>query len=247
MRYKVIGYNEIENDILKKKIIEKGHEVVDDDFDIVIPLGGDGTFLSAINSCGLEKPFLPINAGTLGFMASYEAGDIYFDNIDLNQIDYNDITEFNLMNATINNKEFIVVNEVRITNREVTSKFKLTINHETLDVRASGLEIITAIGSTGWGRANGGAIINPGKELYQINSIFPLSNRLNRNLNGPIVLDYNDKVDLSCADCLDVVIDGTLIEVCNIESVDIKKSEKKLKIINSKMHNYYELLQKKIF
>ena len=51
-------------------------QVVDQGFDLVITLGGDGTVLRAAHLCAPhEIPILPINMGSLGFLIELEPED----------------------------------------------------------------------------------------------------------------------------------------------------------------------------
>ena len=65
--------------IIKNKLLNNGFEIVDNNYDLIIALGGDGTFLRMINDNKFNSNiyYVGINLGTLGF-----SQDINTDNID---------------------------------------------------------------------------------------------------------------------------------------------------------------------
>ena len=72
-KFKMVGLE------LKNKLINLGYIIVDDDCDLGIAIGGDGTFLNMVRKCCFNEDiyYIGVNTGTLGF-----AQDIYPDNID---------------------------------------------------------------------------------------------------------------------------------------------------------------------
>lgn len=214
---------------------------VDHDPDIVISLGGDGTFLKAVHEYGLDTCYLPINCGTLGFFSSYD-----IDNFDIKNIDFNHISEYIIPEVNVNNNSFFFINEVRIINHLTTSNFTLKINNTDLDYRASGIEIVAPFGTTGCSRANMGPIIAPSKQLYSIKAILGVNNSKYKTLDNPIILDYSDDMKLLSDSKNNVTIDGIDYGVDDNIELSIKICDKKLKIIESNLNNYYKLIKEKI-
>lgn len=210
---------------------------VDQNAKIVVCLGGDGTFLKAIHHFGLDYSYLPINYGSLGFFTSYNQ-----QNFDPNLVDYNNISHFRLPQINFDNQSLFFVNEVRLTNPINTSSYILNINNQILDYRASGMEIVAPFGTTGCSRANMGPIISPNKELYSIKAILPVNNKIYTTLENPIICDYNDTIHLVSKTTNDLLIDGIDYGMVSNLDVSVSLSDKTLKIVDTKLNNYYNVL-----
>ena len=53
-----------------KCFVEQGYVIDDEDYDLAVAVGGDGTFLSMVESCNFDEDviYVGINVGTLGFL-----------------------------------------------------------------------------------------------------------------------------------------------------------------------------------
>lgn len=65
---------------LKVKLLKKGYILDNQNYDLAIAIGGDGSFLRMVKDCNFNSEiyYIGINVGTLGF-----AQEIYPENIDL--------------------------------------------------------------------------------------------------------------------------------------------------------------------
>lgn len=210
---------------------------VDQNAKIVVCLGGDGTFLKAIHHFGLDYSYLPINYGSLGFFTSYNQ-----QNFDPNLVDYNNVSQFRLPQINIDNQSLFFVNEVRLTNSINTSSYTLNINNQQLKYRASGMEIVAPFGTTGCSRANMGPIISPDKKLYSIKAILPVNNKIYSTLENPIICDYHDQIHLVSMTSNELVIDGIDYGMVSNIDLNVSLSNNTLKIIDSKLNKYYQVL-----
>lgn len=210
---------------------------IDQNAKIVVCLGGDGTFLKAIHHFGLDYSYLPINYGSLGFFTSYNQ-----QNFDPNLVDYNNVSQFRLPQINIDNQSLFFVNEVRLTNSINTSSYTLNINNQQLKYRASGMEIVAPFGTTGCSRANMGPIISPDKKLYSIKAILPVNNKIYSTLENPIICDYQDQIHLVSTTSNELVIDGIDYGMVSNIDLNVSLSNNTLKIIDSKLNKYYQVL-----
>ena len=65
-------------EITKMKLVDNGFELVDDNFDLGIAIGGDGSFLRMVKKCNFNSNILyvGINSGTLGFAQEVSVEEI---------------------------------------------------------------------------------------------------------------------------------------------------------------------------
>lgn len=138
------------------------------DADVVISMGGDGTFLEAAHRVGCKGiPILGINMGRLGFLADISPDDI---EESIEGI-YNG--HFAVEERVVIGLEYskgtpvgypYALNEVAVLKRDNASmiSIRVDVNGEYMATyQADGLIVNTPTGSTGYALSNGGPVIQP--------------------------------------------------------------------------------------
>lgn len=159
-------------------------------FDCVLSLGGDGTFLETLTYVGeKEIPIMGINTGRLGFLAPISRDSINeaLSKLINGQFEYE---ERSLVSLTTENDLFdgknFALNEFAIIRKDTSSMvvIKCFINGDYLATYwADGLMVATPTGSTGYSLSCGGPIIMPQSGNFIITPVSP------HNLNvRPLVL-----------------------------------------------------------
>jgi len=220
--------------------------------DIVITVGGDGTFIkSAKEAAEKNKPLLCINAGKLAYLAGLEnnefllLGDVVKGNFK---------TEKRMMlSATIIDKNGKILYHSNCLNDAVVSRsgniriMKLSINCNNaplMDYSADGVIVSTPTGSTAYSLSAGGPVIEPQIESMLItpvccHSFFSRSVVLRPDSVLEIAHDNSGEAVLSCDGEEAVLIpDGAIvkIETSNIKAEFIKvKNDTFIDILNRKM------------
>lgn len=215
----------------------------------LISMGGDGTLLRIAHQYSdLNAPILGINLGHLGFMADVPIPDIFPSLTDLLQGHYS-IDERLVLEVSKGKKEILhSVNDIVIHRAQNYSLIELAISVDGTYVNtfvADGIILSTPTGSTAYNLAAGGPIISPLLEGLVVTPICPhtISNR-------PIVLPTDQKIEikyLSHYNPIDVRADG--LDAFSLESgetVVIKKSKKKFRLVNLKRHDYFSTLRTKL-
>lgn len=163
--------------ILKKHRIEAQFVYRADHFneknaDLIISLGGDGTFLEAARSTHC-KPILGIKSspiGSVGMFCGVEMGQFekVLEKIKLDQAPF---VQLHRLKLTIDGKSISlpVLNDILIThaNPAAMSRFLVVYNHKTEDICSSGLWVSPPAGSTGGIRSGGGKILPLEKKCFQ--------------------------------------------------------------------------------
>ena len=223
------------------------------EIDLLIVLGGDGTFLSAARRiAGKDIPVLGVNLGSLGFLTEVTLDELYSS---LEQIFHNGFLEDSrqtltsfVMRGTDRHAQPTVLNDITLHKGSLSKLINLdiTINNQFVtSIRADGLIVSSATGSTGYSLSSGGPIVHPSVEAMLLTPISPhmLTNR-------PIVVPSMAEVlvTLKTHDVGPVVMfDGQ--EVFNLiegDVVHVTASEKRLRMIRSPNRNYYQVLRKKL-
>ena len=155
-----------------------------DDFtaDVVISLGGDGTFLKAASRVGRKGiPILGINTGRLGFLADISPNEMEeaFDEIYANHYK---VEERSVLQLTCDNESLMrdpyALNEIAVLKHDSSSMISIhtSINGAHLATyQADGLIIATPTGSTAYSLSVGGPIMVPHSKTFAITPVAPHS------------------------------------------------------------------------
>lgn len=165
--------------------------------DLVISVGGDGTFLEAFHNYvhRLESTaFIGIHTGHLGFYADWVPEEVEKLIIEIAKTPYQ-IVEYPLLEVTIRShtggKEdcFLALNESTIKTSEGSVVFDVQIKGEHFETfRGDGLCISTPSGSTAYNKALSGAIIHPSLDTIQVTEMASINNRVFRTIGSPLIL-----------------------------------------------------------
>ncbi len=225
--------------------------------DMIIAVGGDGTFLRA-SKYTFKKgiPIMGINAGNLGFLTVVETCDMYkaIDKIleDKYKIEERMLIEgrFYRNNKMVENMGIpgFALNEFAI-NRSMIGKiirFTIVVNGISIkEFAADGLIISTPTGSTAYSLSAGGPIVEPKSKVIIITPICP-----HTLLNRSIILDPDNKIEIkinSRNDKDSISIDGKVLSL-NIKKdyvLKVKKSKLKLKFITFNENIFFKVFREK--
>lgn len=247
------------NMLYEKQLVKKDYKTfpantaLDNSFEMLISIGGDGTILRAaafVRNSGV--PLLGINAGRLGFLAKVQK-----ENIDIllqYVIDQNYTTsERTLLGLTADpkNEAFeelnFAMNEVTVSRKDTTSMITVEtyLNNEYLNSYwADGLIISTPTGSTGYSLSCGGPILTPDVKSLVITPIAP------HNLTArPLVIPDDTEITLRVTGREDqylVSLDSRISSVKNESILKIKKTDYKIKMVEIPGETFLKTLRNKL-
>ena len=226
---------------------------IDEELDLIIVLGGDGTILGVARDRNdkYNYPILGVNIGNLGFLASIE-----IDNLDyaLKKIKNNEfiIQERILLECESNIEGNFEVNKALndiVIARGTLSrmmKFKVFIDDKLYyTFKGDGLIISTPTGSTAYSFSAGGPFVYPDMDVITITPICPHTKSMQ-----PIVLNSKSKIEIkadSYSEEIYLTFDGQK-SLKNIDKsiIKIKKAKENAKILLLDDYDYFKVLRKKI-
>ena len=225
---------------------------LDDSFDLMISVGGDGTILRAITHVkDLDIPIVGINTGRLGFLATIKRDDIIGALDQIFEGKYR-ISKRSVLSVTTNQKESnfeldFALNEVTVSRKNTTSMISIEtwLDDEYLNSYwADGLIISTPTGSTGYSMRCGGPVIMPESDSLVITPIAP------HNLNArPLVISAKHKIRLNVSgrehEYL-VSLDSRINSLDNSIGITIKKAAFDIKMIELEAGTFIQTLRKKL-
>ncbi len=173
--------SEAEIDPLTTKVVSLKSDEEKKPLDIVLSLGGDGTFLETVSKVGAtEKPILGVNFGRLGFLTSIQPNEIKPAIQKLLKKQYK-LDERTMLHADSDIELFesgtnFALNEIAISKTDTSSMIIIHayINGEFLNSYwADGLMVASATGSTGYSLSCGGPLVMPHSDNFIITPICP--------------------------------------------------------------------------
>lgn len=231
--------------------------LIPNDVDCIMVLGGDGTLIQAARDIATKGiPLVGINLGTLGYLAEIEINNIYpaLDKLMKNEYVlekrlmikgevYKDGTSW-IKNRALND---IVINR---DGRLRLVKYDIYVNDEYLSsYSADGIIISTPTGSTGYNLSAGGPIVDPKADILTVTPI--CSHTIN---SRSIVLSANDKVAVKIGpgrkteiENVVATFDGdTNIKMDTGDYIEITRSTKNTQIIKLSNVSFLEALRDKM-
>ena len=145
--------------------------------DILVALGGDGTFLQTLQRSSV--PLLPVNAGTVGFLAEVDGDDpLAFDGALERMLRGAYFLEERMRIATQIGSVHLAdaTNEVVVHTAQVAKMrhFEIAIDRKPVGrLRADGIIVATPTGSTSYAMSANGPVIEPTLEAMVITALAP--------------------------------------------------------------------------
>ena len=222
--------------------------------DVLIAVGGDGTFLAAARlASGCKIPLIGINLGRLGFLVDISPDELETKLNAILQGHYRKEKRFLLRTKIIRDTHVIheetAVNEV-VVHRWVTPsmiELKTAIDGVYLNTqRSDGLIISTPTGSTAYSLSAGGPIIHPALDALLLVPLNPhtLTNRpIVINASAEIEINFiTTKVVNAQVTCDHIAIPDVLIS----DTILIKKDPNPITILHPENHDFFHTLRDKL-
>lgn len=220
--------------------------------EVLVSMGGDGTFLSAarlVGSC--ETKLLGINLGSLGFLTQQTPKHLEATLDAIVAGDY-EVEDRMVLKAAIAGRDKLpcksALNDIVLDNGPVSRVVEISLRINGEDVVhyiADGLIISTPTGSTAYNLAVGGPIVNPRMDAMIVAPISPFS-----LATRPMIISGGDQLQLrvkSSNQNAVLTLDGQVhIEIDDEEEVEIRAADFRSKFIVFPQNSYYKLLKSKL-
>lgn len=232
-------------------------QLLTEDVEGILVLGGDGTLLRAARELADRKiPFLGINLGHLGYLAEIEKQSIQAALEKLIADEYT-VEERMMLSGSVyvdgaKTEHDVALNDIvlnRFGNLRVVN-YDIYVNDQYLNsFTADGIIVSTPTGSTGYSLSAGGPIISPTASLLMLTPICP------HTLNSrSIVFSGEDRIRIQIGEGrrggLDeacVTFDGdTCVHMKTGDYVEIQKSTEVTRILKINQVSFLEVLRNKL-
>ena len=228
-------------------------EDLTEDTELVISIGGDGSFLRASREMNFpDIPYFCVNTGHLGFFAEILPNEDQIDYFIESYLkgDYK-INEFDLLEASIIGNDFTIeetaVNEIVVRgNRSRTVHLNLFVNGNYMETfSGDGLILSTSTGSTAYNYSAGGSIVDNRLNTIQITPISAISTNAFRSFTSSIILPAEDteisifpeyKFDQSVL----IVVDGEETKYNDVIKIQTRNNGKKIKLMRLSDYEFWD-------
>jgi NAD+ kinase len=181
---------------------------VDQDVELCVVLGGDGTILRALQHyAGSGVPVFAINFGEIGFLATVEPQDIR-DGFRRALAGDFELLRLPAIGLELGGITHMAINDVAIHRKvgERVAEIAYALDGEEAgSVRCDGLVVATPAGSTGYNLANGGPVMAWGVEGFVVSFIAPHSMTARALVVAP---DDRLTIHNRSREPLDIAVDG---------------------------------------
>ncbi len=222
--------------------------------DLVIAIGGDGTFLAATRAIvKYDIPLVGINLGRLGFLVDISPEQIHFKLNSILQGNYLEEQRYLLHAKIVRNQQTIhqemAVNEVVVHRWMTPSMIEIVTHIDNVYLnsqRSDGLIISTPTGSTAYSLSAGGPIIHPALNALVLVPLSPhtLSNR-------PIVINDSSEIEISFCQTKQIkaLVSCDHLEIPDVlisDKIVIKKYPVPIRILHPEDHDFFHTLREKL-
>ncbi|QED48939.1 NAD kinase [Cytobacillus dafuensis] len=220
---------------------------------IIVSIGGDGTFLQAVRKTGFRDDCLYAGISTLGSLSMY--CDFHIDNTDKmieamtnEQIE---VRRYPTIEVTIDDQtSFYCLNEFSIRSA-IIKTFVLDVLIDDLHFetfRGDGMVVATPTGSTAYNKSLRGSIVDPLLPCLQVSEMASLNNNRYRTLGSSFILSGERKLTLEVVqdgnDHPTMGMDNEALSIQHVEKIDIKLSDKKIKTVKLKDNSFWEKVKR---
>ncbi len=245
-----IMYNDnskIQARILRNKLLSNGFNLVDNLADLVIIIGGDGTFLKSIRKLNYSSfpLYIGVNCGNLGYLQDISCAQIdkiiTFLKENENNISNDKISKFSIAKISYLNRDKIItdnaINELQVVGKKYR-KIEFELN-DTIEFKekvvSSGIVFATPLGSTAYNKSLGGPILCEGIDAICATLFAPIQNNRTKDYitNSLVGKKFGLKI-LSNLDDIEIFIDGQQVDIDlkNLNEISIEIDTKKLYKLN---------------
>ena len=239
---------------LQRELSKYNFEITNNDYELAISIGGDGSFLRMIrdNNFNDNIYYIGVNSGTLGFLQEIDIENtmnfvkrLYNEDYKIEELSF----EENIIYTDNYEYKYHSLNEIVIRKSDFSIfKSKIFIDNELLEnFSGDGLLVSTSTGSTAYNMSFNGPIIYNSLDTLVLTPIAPLNNKVYSSLANPLIVPSDKEITIIPNDQkLFFMIDGKIKKLDNISKIKIKISQKKIKCLRMNEFHFIKIVNSKI-
>lgn len=227
-----------------------------DDADLLVVVGGDGTFIEAIHKFDFpQMPIIGINTGHLGFFQEImpDRLDDFIYNYTSGRYSVQSLSTVQI-HIKAGGEEFTHtgLNEVVISSSASYSvHLNISIGGSFIErFSGDGILVSTPAGSTAYNYSLGGSIVDPRINLLQVTPIAPMNTTAYRSFTSSILLPSDLTLgavpDISAKPTgIKIVVDGYTYEYDRVEEMTVSFSDIKVNLMRFASYDFWRKVKSK--
>lgn len=235
---------------LNAKLLAAGVVITPKDPNLVITIGGDGTFLSTFHKFAQQLDqvqFVGIHTGHLGFYTDWKDSEVA-ELVEQILQGPQQVVTYPLLKVRIQytngcHRQFLALNESQLKRVSQTMRADILIDDQLFErFRGDGITVSTPTGSTAYAKSIGGAIINPNLEVMQFNEVAPINNRVYRTVNAPLILPKGQVITVLPQMATDYVltVDNLAYDKNLVAKTQYQIADEKIQIASYRTKNFWQ-------
>lgn len=242
--------------LVEKKLESCGFVIDDEDFDLAIAIGGDGSFLRTVKMANFDSDviYVGINSGTLGFLQEIKIDEIE-QFIEELKNGYFKVEKVGIQETTVDYEDgqsrFFSLNEIVVRDRDLkTLKADVSVDGDLLErYIGDGLLVATSVGSTAHNLSYGGSVVFNTFATLQLTPIAPINSKVYRSLINSIIIPDKKVIEIVPSDRVGdvaITVDGETHFYKNVHSIKTVLAERKIKCMRLRHYNFPQKINEKL-
>ncbi|MRX71723.1 NAD kinase [Bacillus lacus] len=229
-------------------VVEDHHQA-----NIIVSIGGDGTFLQAVRQSNFRDDCLYVGVTTKGNVSLY--CDFSIDDtgkmIEAMMEEQIEVRRYPVLTVTADHgTSFQCLNECSIRS-SIIKTFAMDVYIDDLHFetfRGDGMIVATPTGSTAYSKSVNGAVVDPMLDCLQVSELASLNNNEYRTLGSSFILSGERKLTLKIIqdgnDYPVIGMDNEALSIRHVEKLEISLSGKKIKTVKLKDNSFWEKVKR---
>ncbi|WP_419884242.1 NAD kinase [Peribacillus sp. B-H-3] len=220
---------------------------------IILSVGGDGTFLQAVRKTGFREDCLYAGISTGGNLNMY--CDFLLDDtskmIDSMTQEQIEVRRYPTIEITLDDQpSFYALNELSIRSSVIKTVvmdlFIDNIHFETF--RGDGIVIATPTGSTAYNKSVNGAVVDPSLPCFQVSELASLNNNTYRTLGSSFILGENRSLTVHVSqngnEYPTIGMDNEAMSIRHVNQIKVNLSSRQIKTVKLKDNSFWEKVRR---
>ncbi|MTH52836.1 NAD kinase [Bacillus mangrovi] len=224
-----------------------------EDANIIVSIGGDGTFLQAVRKTKFRDDCLYVGISTKGSPSVYcdfvlDDTEKIIEAITMEQIE---VRKYPVIDVNVDGvSSFKCLNECTIRSG-IIKTFVIDVHIDDIHFetfRGDGMIVSTPTGSTAYSKSVNGAVIDPLLPCFQVSELASLNNNRYRTLGSSFVLSGNRRLRLEVSgdgnDYPVIGMDNEALSIRSVNEISITLSSSIIKTVKLKDNSFWEKVKR---